>query len=59
MNKQTIFIRQKGSAYKCECGKMVYCYRKKEHLNTFYHLSRLEKQKWVRDVSNNILSKII
>lgn len=59
MDKQTIYFKQKGSAYKCECGKMVYNYRKKEHLKTIYHLSRLERQKWVKDVSGNILSGVI
>ncbi len=54
MPQQKIIEKPKGSAYECECGKIVYFYRKKQHLNTFYHKVRVEKQAWLDASLNEI-----
>jgi hypothetical protein len=54
MPETKIINKPKGSAYECECGKIVYFYRKKLHIDTFYHKIRVEKQAWV-DSSCNLI----
>jgi len=54
MPEKKLIEKSKGMAYECECGKIVYCYRKKQHLNTFYHKVRVEKQAWLDASCNEI-----